>query len=94
MVFDIWVGCSRGKNITDVWARLRTPLNRAALLPAALIRMTADISATGAMKAAEHWFKGATNPAAGQPARLMVTPTIYVNVAGKDGNILVILKDE
>lgn len=92
VVFDVWVGRDRAKKVMEVWARLRTPLNRSALPPAAeLIRVTADISPPAAAKAAEHWFKGAANPRAGAPTRLFVTPAIYVNAAGKDGNVLVIL---
>ncbi|ASN83412.1 hypothetical protein [Deinococcus ficus] len=94
VVFDVWVGRGKAKTVTDVWARPRAPMNRAALPPAAeLIRVTADISASGAMKAAEHWLKEATNPGTGAE-RLYVTPTIYVNAAGKDGNFLIILKND
>lgn len=94
VVFDVWVGRDQAKKVIEVWAKLRTPLNRGALPPAAeLIRVTADISPPAAAKAAEHWFKGAANPAAGAPTRLFVTPSIFVNAAGVDGNILIILKD-
>ncbi len=94
VVFGVWVGRNKAKKVTDVWARSRTALNREVLPPAAdLIRVTADISPPAAANAAQHWFEAARNPGAGQPGRLFVTPSIYVNAAGKYGNILIVVQN-
>lgn len=95
IVFDVWVSRNATKQVTSVWARPRTAVNRGALPAAAeLIRVTADIAPEVAMSTAEQWLKAALTDAAAQPGRSGVTPSISINTAGKDGDLQITMQNQ